>query len=932
MPEDWPMAENYSQMIQNPSVAFKDADLQKCNIQRDDNNQPFGRSGAFAVVYKATLASGQNVAVRAFTSANAERTERYTAISEYLDQKRSSVKSLVGFKYHEKGIRAANRQGRSKMYPMLTMDWVSGEDLYRYVRTQSLDKNKTALRKLADRWVDMNEDLCNAQIAHGDLQHGNVLVNEKHELMLVDYDCMCVPKLVGRLNMEIGVEPYQHPHRNSETPLSPRLDGFSAIFIFLALRALAADTGLWRKYIEQDQYDKLLFRKRDFEEPTDSQLYRDLLKSPDSDVPRIAKHLFELYRVKIEEVPPLQDVLFSWDTVRSLFTQQQFDAAVKILERLPANKTIPPDLQGKAADAKARVKCLALLEAKVKAGDEAGMQQHYDPKLLLNFPAAAEAVKVAQHATKVIGILDLLKRAIQNRKYRELVATWDANQQLLVTRVSSKAYQPEVEIWRTRNRACDEFLNAFKKSPGDPAEVTKLWKALQAAGGHPEADSQRTTIEQRLERDRAWHSFCQVPKNLSEANDRQLVKLWVDLLFKDWDVAERERQRVNQAGARLSVLQQLQQLITPAPPTADSERKIRDVCAGLPAAYEFPQRARVAEAVERLKVVEALSQALKDPVTEANIVAAAQQCKAKQALSMLDATVVQRVKLAEQRVPLLNGLKQVSLQLPLEQLDPIILARWKDDILKDCLEARPWQPAYQAAVVRKQVITKLQIAVESHDQVAIATLVAEPCLRGYQLPRDWSNSIADAQQRVERGRQLSDSLASGNRELFFRSFDQALIKDSAAVIAVHEQTVIAWMKEGILQVDKLGLKKNFATNSLNRIVSKPNSFQAKWTWPQVRFTQQCVITVSRQKPKADQTPETINAVFQQPVTREQYMAAAQYVLHAREGWSGFYVTVWAIIDLGFTRLTSEPLVLDRLEIGSAQGNSSQPQKKSFWGL
>ncbi|QLQ08322.1 MAG: hypothetical protein HZY76_21580 [Anaerolineae bacterium] len=47
-------------------------------------------------------------------------------------------------------------------------------------------------------------------IAHGDLQHGNVLV-AADELRLIDYDGMYVPPLSGRESHEIGHRNYQHP-------------------------------------------------------------------------------------------------------------------------------------------------------------------------------------------------------------------------------------------------------------------------------------------------------------------------------------------------------------------------------------------------------------------------------------------------------------------------------------------------------------------------------------------------------------------------------------------------------------------------------------------------------------------------------------------------------------------------------------------------
>ena len=86
----WPLAADYSMMLQNPQIAFKAAELRQSQIARDQHNQPLGLSGSFAVVYRATLPDGRNVAVRAFTSPNTERTQRYNIISGYLRRSRVS--------------------------------------------------------------------------------------------------------------------------------------------------------------------------------------------------------------------------------------------------------------------------------------------------------------------------------------------------------------------------------------------------------------------------------------------------------------------------------------------------------------------------------------------------------------------------------------------------------------------------------------------------------------------------------------------------------------------------------------------------------------------------------------------------------------------------------------------------------------------------
>jgi len=67
--------------------------------------------------------------------------------------------------------------------------------------------------------------------------------------------------------LEIGLEPYQHPGRDFETKLFPGLDKFSALVIYVALRALAA--------AQDDDVDQAIAicRAGLAEDPTDQDLH-----------------------------------------------------------------------------------------------------------------------------------------------------------------------------------------------------------------------------------------------------------------------------------------------------------------------------------------------------------------------------------------------------------------------------------------------------------------------------------------------------------------------------------------------------------------------------------------------------------------------------------------------------------------------------------
>ena len=218
------------------------------------------------------------------------------------------------------------------------MEWVQGETLFQWLRARSLEGNREAIATMADRWLEAVQELSDNSLAHGDLQHANVMVagttypGSAWQLKLVDYDGMCVPSLVGRRNLEVGVVPYQHPQRGAGTLLSLDLDNFSALVIYVGLRALAVQPGLWAKYVEQVGYDKLLFRREDFQAPAQSPLYYDLVQLGNNDLRGLTERLFALSQARMEDVPPLGQLANSYAEVERLLAGQQWEAAVELAE------------------------------------------------------------------------------------------------------------------------------------------------------------------------------------------------------------------------------------------------------------------------------------------------------------------------------------------------------------------------------------------------------------------------------------------------------------------------------------------------------------------------------------------------------------------------------------------------------------------------
>jgi hypothetical protein len=270
-PHYWPSMTDYQEALQSPAIAFTSSELQSGAPVETRLGLPRPICGTFASVYE--LVNGRRRwAVKCFLRNTPDLHKRYARISEHL-RKNRRLGYFVDFEYQEQAIRV-----RGELFPLVKMEWIEACQLNTYVE-QNLS-NGGALAKLRKRWDRLVTDLRSANIAHGDLQHGNVLVLPNGDIRLIDYDGMWVPALEGEQSNETGHPDFQSPGR-TQVDFHSGIDEFSAAVIELAITALMHDPSLWEKY---NNGDNLLFRRRDFVNPRRSPLIADLRAMNDRDI------------------------------------------------------------------------------------------------------------------------------------------------------------------------------------------------------------------------------------------------------------------------------------------------------------------------------------------------------------------------------------------------------------------------------------------------------------------------------------------------------------------------------------------------------------------------------------------------------------------------------------------------------------------------
>lgn len=291
----FPTSGAYVDALQDTRRCFTDPELVGCVIRTDRFGLPRPISGNFASVFTADTTTGRRLAIKCFTRDVPDQQARFREIGAALRDVPARWK--VEFRYVESGVLVLGRR-----YPVLVMEWIEAQQLISWIEDRLRLGDRPAFGRLADGFAELVAGLEAAGIAHGDLQHGNLLVTARGELKLIDYDGMYVPALRERPAMELGQPNYQHPRR-AAADYGPWLDRFSARVIHLSLAALAVDPTLWQR-LHKPGGEYLLLQKYDLEDLAASPNPQSLA-NVNSALRAGVADLTEMARRPLNAIPPL---------------------------------------------------------------------------------------------------------------------------------------------------------------------------------------------------------------------------------------------------------------------------------------------------------------------------------------------------------------------------------------------------------------------------------------------------------------------------------------------------------------------------------------------------------------------------------------------------------------------------------------------------
>src|SRR4051794_27591500 len=289
----YPQIVEYHEAVQHPSQAFVDPELKQGTVAENNLGLPLVMSGGFALTYALTTPR-RKCAVRCFHREIPAIQQKYDAIAKELRARPSGY--FVDFDFQQAGISV-----RQNAFPIVRMDWVEGDTLGVWVDKHIDDPR--GLEKARIEFISVARLLAQKGVAHGDIQNGNVMV-ENGSIKLIDYDGMFVPGMRPGNGSETGHRHFQHPERRI-SHFGPDMDRFSFIALDLSLNAIIADKSLYPKFREGGE--TIIFKANDFADPEHSEIFRRLSAMPK--LKEQASNFAAVCAAPLAAVPALDDFL-----------------------------------------------------------------------------------------------------------------------------------------------------------------------------------------------------------------------------------------------------------------------------------------------------------------------------------------------------------------------------------------------------------------------------------------------------------------------------------------------------------------------------------------------------------------------------------------------------------------------------------------------
>jgi hypothetical protein len=303
-------------------------------------------SGSAAAIFPLMIGS-KKIGIKLFSRKIPELAVRYAHIGPALN--RLDSPHFARIEYRE-GPQQGATIGADHT-PYLKMEWVEGVDLKAKVIELTQTRDATALQNLADQWRELALLMEREQIAHGNLNAEDLIIEPSGNIRLIDLDAMFVPSLRPfRLKcISYGIPGCQHPLKQVDEPyFDERLDRFPALALYVCLRALSDDPSLFQP--EAVSESQILFTKEDSRDPNASVIFHRLSRSSNAEVRKLTDALAKAALGSYDQVPPFSAVAHAAHPIQGVSE----DYPPLVLPSSSVPQSLPPSLETPAHESCSR--------------------------------------------------------------------------------------------------------------------------------------------------------------------------------------------------------------------------------------------------------------------------------------------------------------------------------------------------------------------------------------------------------------------------------------------------------------------------------------------------------------------------------------------------------------------------------------------------
>ena len=423
---------------------------------------------------------------------------------------------------------------------------------------------------------------------------------------------------------------------------------------------------------------------------------------------------------------------------------------------------------------------------------------------------------------------------------------------------------------------------------------------------------------QATRRAAALDALQAIPATEDETTDRRLRAEWdaAAPLLDSCREADALKARAASARARVGLVDHLKEVIGRADQGLATEQQVLDAAGPpLPANYVHAHLPRVQTARLRLNSALGLLDALKaTPQSDLQIAAAWEKLK-EAGSEPKDRATLDRCRLALRRRDLLQRLASIPKTTPIDEQDARWLGEWKETLLSDCADARAYRPRRDEARERKAAWEALEDALRSGNVPELKRLKDLPLLARHPGLEKRRTEIAEKVRASERVDQLVRTLKANDPAAFLKLIDLNLLAEYAPAFTPYRRLIESFIDVHVLNTTPLSAGQPVAT-----IGEGGRHVTARWTWKNAALIQTCRVATDPGR-FLDRPENARDGTFK--VTVDQHRMAQGYVLSARPDWRKLYVTVWPVVDLGWTERIGPALCLGPIALDATPAKPSR---------